>query len=87
MSRSESEPIRPRYIKVRVASSPTEMKPATDGVEAGSIQPSDSPGRLWTAREDRWAEEPGRPAMLEIVAGVGQPIVAGKRVMTVERRG
>jgi len=63
------------------------MKPATDGVEAGCKQPLDSPGRLWAAREDRWAEEPGRSAMLEFMAEVGQPIVARKRVTTVERRG
>ena len=58
MSRSDSEPIRPRYNKLRVAKSPMQMKPATDDEEMGSKQSSDSPGRLWAARGDRWTKEP-----------------------------
>ena len=75
-----------RYA-LRVASLSDAMKPATGGEAAGK-QPSDSPGRLEAAREERSAEEPGRPVESELgFTGVGQPIVAGKRVTTVERRG
>jgi hypothetical protein len=64
------------------------MKPAIDGESNGRTQPSDFPGSLGTARADRSAEEPGRPATPKFSgAGVGRPIVAGKRVTTVERRG
>jgi hypothetical protein len=62
------------------------MKPAIGGEETVKEATGLSGvigGGAWGKRR----QEPERPALLEIGAGVGQPIVAGKRVMTVERRG
>jgi hypothetical protein len=43
-----------------VASPPTRMKPATGGEAIGKHSP-DLPGWLGAAREERSAEEPGKP--------------------------
>jgi len=60
------------------------MKPDIGGEEADEAAIGLSGvlgGGAWGKRDP----EPGRPAVF--FAGVGQPIVAAKRVMTVERRG
>ena len=86
MSRSVSEPDSASLRQWKWPVRRIWMKPAIDGESNGRTQPSDFPGWLGTARVDRLVKEPGRPAVL-FLAGVGQPIVAKKRVMTVERRG
>jgi hypothetical protein len=86
MSRSESEPIRPRYNRARVVSPASQMKPAIGGEEAGEAAIGLSGaivGGAWgKGGEGTWETRDAR-----FMAGVGQPIVARKRVMTVERRG
>jgi hypothetical protein len=67
-----------------VASLPNRMKPATGGEE--SDESSHQTLRGVRGRRVR-KERPGTWEARKIVAGVGQPIVAEKRVMTVERRG
>ena len=67
-----------------VASLPKWMKPATGGEEADG----GSHRTLRGVRGQRVRKEgSGTWETRKILAGVGQPIVAEKRVMTVERRG
>ena len=62
MSRSASEPDSASLRQWEWPVRRIWMKPAIDGESNGRTQPSDFPGWLGTARADRSAEEPGRPA-------------------------
>ncbi len=103
MSRSESEPIRPRErVKLRVASPPLWMKPATgdeawvravvglSGVLGDGARGQISRG-TWEARRGGGRDRQRLGGIHNPESGTGResdrPIVAGKRVMTVERRG
>lgn len=77
MSRSESEPDSASLRQRKWPVCQIMTKPDIDGEATGKSSHRTFRGgwgrRVW----DRSAEEPGRPAVF--FAGVGQPIVAGKR--------